>query len=208
MRRAHPDHAGKGVSVRAESSGGPIINLHGERVALGPVTREIVPLYERWMNDFAILRMQGAIFRGITSESAEGWYEDVSRDRRNVTFAVYERVTMRPIGIAGLNDIMPPHGTAEYWITIGEQDCWGKGYGTETTRLVLAYGFTALGLRNIMLKVHAFNERGIRAYQRAGFRLIGRRRQAIPLAGARHDDVFMDCIAEEFDGPSLDEIMA
>jgi RimJ/RimL family protein N-acetyltransferase len=115
---------------------------------------------------------------------------------------------MRPIGITGLNDIMPPHGTAEFWITIGEQDCWGKGYGTETTRLVLAYGFAALGLRNIMLKVHAFNDRGLRVYERAGFRLIGRRRRAIPLAGARHDDVFMDCIPEEFDGPSLDEITA
>jgi hypothetical protein len=31
----------------------------------------------------------------------------------------------------------------EFWITIGEQDCGGNGYGTETTRLVLAYGFGA-----------------------------------------------------------------
>ena len=35
---------------------------------------------------------------------------------------------------------------------------------------MLDYGFTCLGLHNIFLWVNAANERGIRAYRRAGFR--------------------------------------
>ena len=59
-----------------------------------------------------------------------------------------------------------PIGTAEFFIEIGDKESWGKGYGTEVTRLVLEYGFTCLGLHNIFLWVFATHERGIRAYQR------------------------------------------
>ncbi len=36
----------------------------------------------------------------------------------------------------------------------------GRGYGTETTRLMLDYAFTALGLHNVMLTVFVFNAAG------------------------------------------------
>jgi RimJ/RimL family protein N-acetyltransferase len=91
---------------------------------------------------------------------------------------------------------------------IGEKECWGKGYGTETTTLMLDYGFTLLGLHNICLSVFSFNERGIRAYTRAGFREIGRRREAICLAGRAHDIVFMDCLASEFQSPALARVIS
>jgi RimJ/RimL family protein N-acetyltransferase len=87
--------------------------------------------------------------------------------------------------------------TATFGILIGEKDCWGKGYGTEATRLVLDYAFTGLGLHNVMLNVFANNERAIRAYRRAGFREIGRRRQAHRTGGDLEDVVFMDCLATD-----------
>ena len=65
------------------------------------------------------------------------------------------------------------------------------------------YGFTALSLHSAMLRVYSFNERGIRAYRRAGFREIGRWRQAYRLAGHAHDVIFMDCLATEFVGQAL-----
>jgi RimJ/RimL family protein N-acetyltransferase len=83
---------------------------------------------------------------------------------------------------------------------IGEKDCWNKGYGTEATALVLDYAFTALGLHNVMLRAYAYNQAGIRAYQKAGFREFGRRRQARRLAERAYDVVYMDCLASEFQG--------
>jgi RimJ/RimL family protein N-acetyltransferase len=59
---------------------------------------------------------------------------------------------------------------AEYGIVIGEPDCQGRGYGTETTSLMLDYAFTVLGLHNVMLTVMAYNLAGIRTYEKAGFR--------------------------------------
>lgn len=34
----------------------PIWNLVGELVALGPLRRDLLPLYQRWINDFATAR--------------------------------------------------------------------------------------------------------------------------------------------------------
>ena len=104
--------------------------------------------------------------------------------------------------IAGLEE--PSAGE----ILIGERDCWGHGYGTEATQLVLDYGFTVLGLHNIMLSVRDWNTRGIRAYERAGFKRIGSRRASVRFGGRAYDEVLMDCVASEFKSPHLARLLA
>lgn len=185
----------------------PVLMIEGEQVALGPQRREHVPLVERWLNDLAVVAPLGGTLRPLTTEEEILQYEETSRNPQQVWFAVYERATLRPIGISGLRDLDQHQRTAEFVIFIGEQECWGKGYGTETAWLILDYGFTALGLHNIMLRVFSFNVRGIRAYRRAGFREVGRRRQAFRLAGRVYDTIFMDCLASEFESPVLGRLL-
>jgi RimJ/RimL family protein N-acetyltransferase len=55
-----------------------------------------------------------------------------------------------------------------------------------------------LSLRNVQLEVAPWNAAAIRAYEHAGFRLIGRRRGAIVAHGRRWDDLYMDAVASEF----------
>jgi diamine N-acetyltransferase len=58
-----------------------------------------------------------------------------------------------------------------------------------------------------MLRVYAHNTRGIRAYERAGFRVFGCRREAVRRGGALIDMVYMDCLATEFKSPVLQFIL-
>jgi len=181
----------------------PILSITGKKVALGPHRRDLLPLYQRWINDFEIVRMLSARLRPMTLESEEEWYTRVTQSDRDVVFTIYELQSMRPIGTAGMHNIDYSNGTGEFGIMIGEKDCWGKGFGTEATILVLDTAFTGLGLHNVMLRVHAYNERGIGAYTRAGFRIIGRRREAHRIGGKTYDDVLMDCLSTEFHSPIL-----
>jgi RimJ/RimL family protein N-acetyltransferase len=133
-----------------------------------------------------------------TEEQEWAWHEANMKSDTAAVFTIYELSSLRPIGNTGLFDISYRHRRAEFRIIIGERDCWGRGYGTETTRLVLEYGFTRLGLHNIMLRVFGYNERAQRAYARAGFKIIGRWRQAHN-HGTQYDDVIlMDCLSTEF----------
>jgi diamine N-acetyltransferase len=108
---------------------------------------------------------------------------------------------LRPIGFTYLSDIAEQK--AEFGIVIGERACQGKGYGTEATRLMLDYAFNILNLHNVMLKVAAYNEAGIRAYEKAGFQVIGRRREVKMINGKRWDMIYMDCLATEFESPVM-----
>ncbi len=181
----------------------PNLNIVGDKVALGPRSRDLLPFYLKWINDFDVTRTLAIGWHPVTWEAEDAWYEDTEKAKDMVMFTIYERSTLRPIGNTALVKIDHLHRTAEFAIMIGEKDCWGKGYGTEATTIMLDYGFTALGLHNIMLCTYAYNEPAIRAYTRAGFEVIGRRRQAHRLGGHAYDIILMDCLASEFQSPVL-----
>ena len=184
----------------------PIINIAGEKVALGPLRRDLVPLYQRWYNDFEVMRFLDTM-RPTSLEAPEEWYARVSKKKNEAHFTIYAKAQLRPIGAAGLNGINHANRTAEFEIMIGEKDHWGKGYGTEVTKLMLDYGFTCLGLHNIFLWVNDANERGIGAYHRAGFRMAGRLRQCSRLGGRAYDEILMDCLATEFKSGALRHLL-
>ena len=93
------------------------------------------------------------------------------------------------------------HEIAAFDTIMGDKISWGQGYDTEATKITLDYSFTALSLHNIMLTIRSFNQRGIRAYQRAGFRTFCTRREVHRLGSNRYDLIFMECLATEFGSP-------
>src|SRR5918993_589726 len=181
----------------------PIVNIVGVHVALGPLRRELVPDYTRWRNDFAVARTLEYIPGPFTAEEREGWFAQASLDTTTFRFTVYESAIWRAIGITSLNAIDFRHGTAGFGLMIGEADARGKGFGTETTRLMLDYAFTVLGLSNVMLHVYSYNQVALQAYKKAGFREFGRRSQSRVFAGQRWDEVYMECLASEFSNSVL-----
>jgi RimJ/RimL family protein N-acetyltransferase len=186
-----------------QSSEEPIIFIVGEKVALGPSSRALVALFTKWDNDLEVGILSGDPPRPVRRETNETNFDrDSAQQRHDATaFIIYERATMRPIGGTDLRHIDHQRRTAEFGILIGEKDCWGKGYGTETVILMLDYAFTVLTLHNVMLSTSSFNERAIRTYTRGGFREIGRRREAYRLGDRTYDIVYMDCLATEFQSP-------
>ena len=176
----------------------PVVNIWGELVALGPLRRDLVATYHRWVNDFEVAGPLGLHCQPYTLESEELRYDSITKDgSTTITFTIYERATFLPTGIAELQDVDQRHGTAEFGMFIGRKQTWSHGFGSETTRLLMDYAFRTLGLQNLMLKVFSHNERAIQVYQRAGFREIGRRREAFRHGNQVHDVIYMDCLASE-----------
>ncbi len=181
----------------------PIINIVGDLVALGPGGRDLLPRYTRWDNDFFMQRTLGNTPTPWTLEQLAAADNAGDDSGRHVAFTIYRRADWRPIGFTGWRDIDGRNRTATFVIGIGEADCRGRGYDTETTRLMLDYTFTGLGLHSVMLTVYEYNLGGLRAYTKAGFREFGRRRQAQWMGGRLWDIIYMDCLASEFTSPVL-----
>lgn len=196
MNSSHAHHASHVMSY----------SIIGERVALGPIEGDTLPLFYRWFNDFELLRTAGIGDGPWTMERVEAWCKRFNSGPEEAWFMIYELATGQPIGSAGLRDIDERHRTAEYAISIGEASARGKGYGTEVTRLMLEYAFTARSLRSVLLDAAEYNPAGLRAYAKAGFREIGRRREADVMGGKRWDIVYMQALASEFESPVLGRV--
>ena len=178
----------------------------GEKVALGPLRKDLAATYARWANQLEVRR--GLDLLGVDNpQSAEKWVEENlkegnEREPKAVEFTIYDRSDSKPVGTIGLFGIGHSHGDAKLGIAIGERR--GNGFGTEATRLALDFAFHVLHLRNVMLEVLDWNVAGQKAYERAGFRRIGVRRGARMSKGRPTDVVLMDAIPEDFGESVLD----
>ena len=180
----------------------PIYVLRGEKIGLAVPSRELVPLWTEWINDLAVVSHLAILSGGPMTLEAEQRFYDGRADKPNdILFAVYELATDRTIGSTGIHDVDHRHGRATFGIMIGARDCWNRGYGTEATRLTIDYAFEVLGLHNVLLTVYGYNKRAIRAYEKAGFKVIGRRRDARRIGAQRYDEIYMDVVASEWTSP-------
>jgi RimJ/RimL family protein N-acetyltransferase len=102
------------------------------------------------------------------------------------------------IGICGLFGFEPTGRVCELGITIGDKDYWGKGYGREAVSLLLDYAFRLQNARRVYLRVHARNERALRAYLACGFVEEGRLRHHVWSNGDYDDLVFMGILVDEW----------
>lgn len=174
--------------------------LCGEKVALAPVCIDEAEKYAKWLNDLAIALPFGE----------EAWsIVTVETQRRDLgkaleasvnyhVFAIIEKVTENVIGRCIIFDIDYINRSAKIGLFIGDKECWNKGYGGETVRLMLDYGFNLLNLNSIVIYAYEFNEKAIHCYRREGFKEIGRIREARIIGHRRYDIVMLDMLAEEF----------
>lgn len=103
----------------------------------------------------------------------------------------------RFIGHIRLHGVSRQDSRASLAIGIDDASCLGKGYGTEATRLVLAYAFGGV-FHRIGLRVLANNARAIACYRKCGFVEEGREREAAFVNGAWQDDIIMGLLDREF----------
>jgi len=168
--------------------------LVGEKTYLRPLEQSDVPLLVRWINDPEVTRTM-SMFRPMTSGAESAFLDQVAKSEHDVVLGLSTRDD-RLIGVAGLHGVDYQARRAEFGIFIGEKGEWGKGYGREATRLIVSYAFETLNLNKVALRVVETNERGIRAYEKVGFKKEGVLRQDFFREG-RYLDVFMMAVLRE-----------
>jgi RimJ/RimL family protein N-acetyltransferase len=114
-------------------------------------------------------------------------------------FTIRTLTNDQAIGDIDLSGIDWVTGNCWVGIGIGDQEYWGKGYGTEAMKLILRFAFEALNLRRVSLTVFSYNPRAYHSYLKAGFKEEGRQRQWMLRSGERHDLIFMGILRDEWE---------
>ncbi len=127
--------------------------------------------FVRWYQDPEIAELLRHDLTPLGTSQARGYYDSIimPATARETCWAIHEHEGNCLVGSTALTDINERTGTSLFRLVIGDKAVWGRGYGTEATRLVLDEAFNQFELNRVSLEVFAHNPRAHRAYLRAGF---------------------------------------
>jgi RimJ/RimL family protein N-acetyltransferase len=164
--------------------------LTGDRVRLEPLGPAVAEEYWQALQDPEGRRLTGS-HGDLTREQTDEWLRTRHLHHDRADWAVLRTEDGEYLGEAVLNDLDPDNETVGYRIALAGPHAYGRGYGTEVTRLVVGHALDTVGLHRVELEVFAHNPRAQRVYEKCGFRVEGRRRQALLWDGVRYDALVM-----------------
>ena len=143
----------------------------GKSVRLQKHVAEDEDAFIRWYTDAEIAHVLRHDLRPLTSFQAHGYFSTIvlPNSAHGTAWAIHEISTGKLIGTTAITEIDESRGECLFRIVIGEKSTWGKGYGTEATRLVVAEAFERFRLRAVNLEVFQHNPRAIHSYEKVGF---------------------------------------
>ncbi|NYZ79770.1 GNAT family N-acetyltransferase [Candidatus Micrarchaeota archaeon] len=124
------------------------------------------------------------------------WDENIASGKEFV-FGIIEKKSNKLIGTSVLAEVNKTNHSSEFGLWIGKES-WGKGYGVETTKLMLKYGFEKLKLHSIHAGAYSFNERSINLMKKSGMKQVGRYRERINRDNKYYDYLVFDILKSEF----------
>lgn len=145
--------------------------------------------YMRNLDDDPVRPLSPDAWAALEAQHAEG----------RILFHLRTLADDRLIGFAAIHNISWSSQFAEFAIGIGVPEYRGKGYGQDALQLLLNYAFSELNFYRMGLTVMAYNEKAIKAYERAGFVKEGVRRGAVQRDGARHDVLLYGILRDEWE---------
>jgi len=172
--------------------------IKGARVLLRPITRKDVPVQHGFHQNFEYFYLNASLPHVSTIESMDEWYEIATKGDENNQFLAIE-VEAKYIGYCSLKNAKTWPGAYWYGIGIGDPEYWGKGYGSEVTKLMIDFAFHYLGARRIGLGTNSKNPRAIKCFKSCGFIEEGRIRKQYWIDGSFADSVYMGILREEWE---------
>ncbi|MCX6750564.1 MAG: GNAT family N-acetyltransferase [Candidatus Pacearchaeota archaeon] len=147
--------------------------LVGEKVTLKPVHGEaklekmFYEMYTEWLTHEDIVRGVGEEDTAI--EEIVRMHSEWKENPGNLTLAIYDNETGKPVGDVNLFDTDEFEEGPEIAIMIGER---GKGFGTESMELMLNYAFNTIGVSKVNLTVFKDNP-AEKLFRKLGFETTG-----------------------------------
>jgi len=177
-----------------------VSTIYGNRVRLRAVEHDDVKYFFEWVNDPEVTRGL-AMYLPMSMSDEENWFASLAkRDQKEKPLAIEIRKgkTWKLIGDCGVFDFDAVNSCAELGILIGDKSEWNKGYGSEVMSLLVRHCFETLNLNRAFLRVYTDNIRAVRSYEKAGFILEGRLREAVYKFGKYDDVLIMSVLRSEW----------
>lgn len=174
--------------------------LVGEKVVLRPITaeRDAKGMFAA-LSDEESMRLTGTQAE-FTFEQVEAFCKRIETADDRYDFAITQKddPASAYVGEVVLNQIDDENRSASFRIALGSSEHFGKGLGTEATRLIVDFGFRQLNLHRIELEVFDFNPRAQHVYEKVGFKKEGVKRDVLLWDGKYQSAIVMSILEDEW----------
>ncbi|MGH2448191.1 MAG: GNAT family N-acetyltransferase [Chloroflexota bacterium] len=185
--------------------GGTYLQVEGDITRLRPACwgfnqADLLKRYHWSLND-ELQYWSGSIPGGrsfsqfVDTVAGRDWPED----GRRVSYAILTKED-ELIGMVSCYNIdrrWPNRLEGELGVYLGEQSCWGRGYGTDAVRSFLGHLFRDLEFSMIYLHTYENNLRAQKSYLRVGFEVDETKRRYSPRVGY-HNELRMTMTREQY----------
>lgn len=171
--------------------------LPGSRARLRPFRDDDMDALWEMINDAEGNRLTGTHAR-LSRDAVERWYASRAEQSDRLDLAIADAADDSCVGEVVLHELDADNLSCGFRISLVGPHVYGRGYGKEATRLIIAHAFDEVGLNRVELEVYDFNHRARAVYEAVGFTVEGVRRQALRWDGAFHDAILMAILAEEW----------
>jgi RimJ/RimL family protein N-acetyltransferase len=108
----------------------------------------------------------------FTREQIDEWCRSRPEQEARLDLAIVHNDTGDFVGEVVLNEFEPESNSCSFRISLRGPAWYGRGFGTEATRLIVAYGLEMIGLSSISLDVLSRNPRARSVYDKLGFATV------------------------------------
>ncbi|MFM8594096.1 MAG: GNAT family N-acetyltransferase [Chloroflexota bacterium] len=155
-----------------------IVVRQGEIAELRTHVPANLEAFQRWYADPEIAELLRHDLEPLTPLQSRGYFQSLilPLSARGLCYAIHDRSTGELVGTTAITDITTTRDGGRSGllrIVIGEKSEWGRGLGTDATKLVMEEAFDEHELDEMRLDVYRHNPRAIATYRRVGFRVTG-----------------------------------
>ncbi len=153
--------------------------MKGSIIKLRAIEKCDIDLLYQWENNTNIWKVSNTIqpwSQYVLSQYLEQAHLDIY-SAKQIRFVIETIDKNIPVGLIDLFDFDPHHKRVGLGIMIANEKDYNKGYAYESIKLVIDYCFKILFLKQVFCNISSDNEKSINLFKKAGFELIGTKKQ-------------------------------
>lgn len=150
------------------------MNLIGKDIYLKILSSEdIGQNYLNWMNDPEITQYLESRWKSYNISDLQNFVGKINESNSEFIFGIFLKSDNIHIGNIKIGNINQIHRYGDIGLIIGERQCWGKGYATDSIILATKYAFEELNLNKIIAGMYVNNIGSYKAFIKAGYTEVG-----------------------------------
>jgi len=151
---------------------------------------DVIEEYLDWFSDLDTNRFMEV--KSLTREDAENYILDGKRQGIHYMYAIVDKATDRHIGNVKVGPMDPERLVSDLPTVIGDRSFMGRGIGAEAIRIGQQIAFDVYGVQKMSGGIYHPNFASLKAYARAGWIEVGRRKAVKEIDGNWVDEILVE----------------